>query len=102
MVRHLLVRLGLCTVHRAPAQCQPKLKTNEWWLPDLAERLRMPPVTLHHWISRKWVQARQLEGRQGRWVIWADAKELGRLERLRNRPHSEWSRKHWFNPREEN
>jgi DNA invertase Pin-like site-specific DNA recombinase len=102
MVRHLLVRLGLCTVHRAPAECQPKLKTNEWWLPDLAERLRMPPVTLHHWIYRKWVQARQLDGSQGRWVIWADAKELGRLERLRNRPHSEWSRKHWFNPREEN
>jgi DNA invertase Pin-like site-specific DNA recombinase len=100
-VRDLLVRMGLCTVHRSPAYCQPKLKKNEWWVANLADRLGMPHVTLQHWIYRGWVQARQLDGRQGRWVVWANAKELKRLEQLRHSPPGYWSRKHWFHPQEE-
>jgi DNA invertase Pin-like site-specific DNA recombinase len=96
MVRALLNRLGLGTVHRAPAYCKPKLKKNEWWLPELAERLEMPSVTLQHWIYRGWVQARQVDGKQGRWAVWTDAKELKRLEQLRGFPPGYWSRKHWF------
>jgi len=100
-VRGLLVRMGLASVHRSPVYCQPKLKKNEWGVPDLAERLGMPQVTLHHWIYRGWVQARQLDGRQGRWVVWANAKEIKRLEQLRHYPPGYWSRRHWFNPKEE-
>lgn len=100
-VRNLLVRMGLASVHRSPAYCQPKLKKNEWWVTNLADRLAMPHVTLHHWIYRQWVQARQLDGRQGRWVVWANAKELKRLAQLRDYPPGYWSRKHWFNPKEE-
>jgi hypothetical protein len=99
-VRDLLVRLRLCSVHRSAAYCQPKLKKHEWWVPDLADRLGMPRVTLSHWIYRGWVKARQLDGAQGRWIVWADAKELKRLEQLRNRPPGYWSRKHWFEGQE--
>jgi hypothetical protein len=63
----------------------------------LADRLAMPSVTLQHWIYGGWVQARQLDGKQGRWIVWADAKELKRLEQLHSRPPGYWSRKHWFN-----
>jgi DNA invertase Pin-like site-specific DNA recombinase len=100
-VRALLVRMGLCAVHRSPAYGQPQLKKHEWWVANLADRLGMPHVTLQHWIYRGWVQARQLDGRQGRWVIWANAKELKRLEQLRHAPPGYWSRKHWFHPQEE-
>ena len=44
----------------------------------------MPPLTLHHWVSRGWVRGRQLQGASGRWVLWADDKELDRLRRLRS------------------
>lgn len=101
-VRALLIRLGLCTVQRKRAVCQPKRKKNEWWLPTLADRLDIPTVTLYHWVYRGWVKARQLGGKQGRWIIWADAKEQARLKERHNRPAGYWSRKHWFRYKEEN
>jgi hypothetical protein len=45
----------------------------------------MPPPTLHGWIRAGWVQARPLPTAGGHWVIWADADELDRLTRLRQR-----------------
>jgi hypothetical protein len=99
-VRRLLVRMGLCSVHRARAYCQPELRKNEWWVPDLAKRLRMPTVTLQSWIARGWVRARQLDGKQGRWIVWADAKELKELEQRRTCPPGGWSRKPWAKEKE--
>src|SRR6266536_2959424 len=32
---------------------------HEWWLDELAAELAMPPITLHSWIRRGWVSARQ-------------------------------------------
>jgi len=95
-VRKLLVRMGLSCVQRSSEACKPKLKKNEWWIPDLADKLGIPQVTLTHWIYREWVTARQLDGRQGRWIVWADDKEIKRLEQLRDLPRGYWSRKHFF------
>jgi hypothetical protein len=95
-VRKLLVRMGLSCVKRSAESCEPQLKKNEWWIPDLADKLGIPRVTLTHWIYRKWVKARQPDGPQGRWIVWADEKEIKRLEQLRDLPKGYWSRKHWF------
>jgi DNA invertase Pin-like site-specific DNA recombinase len=95
-VRKLLVQMGLSNVQRSADTCQSKLKKDEWWIPDLADKLGIPRVTLTHWIYRKWVKARQLDGPQGRWIVWADEKEIKRLEQLRDLPHGYWSRKHFF------
>ena len=99
-IRGLLVRMGLSSIHRSAKYCQPKLKKNEWWTADLANRLKMPRVSLIFWIYRKWVTARQLDGTQGKWIVWADAKELKRLQQLRNLPRGYWGRKHWFERKE--
>ena len=61
-------------------------RPDEWSLSELVTHLDMPSVTLHHWIRRGVVQARQPEGAQGRWLIWADAAEVNRL-RQRCRQH---------------
>jgi hypothetical protein len=60
------------------------LRSDEWWLPDLARSLEMTPGKLRDWVLRGWVQARQATGR-GPWIVRADAGEFGRLERLRAR-----------------
>lgn len=100
-VRELLVRMGLCSVHRSTKYCQPKLKKNEWLIPDLAKRLAIPAVTLFQWIRRGRLTARQLDGPQGRWIIWADAKELTRIQKLHALPRGYWGRKHWFEGKEQ-
>ena len=63
------------------------LKPNEWWLPDLASQLSMPIATMHRWRRVGWVRARKLDEPRGRWAVYADADELGRLRRLRNARH---------------
>lgn len=95
-VRKLLVRMGLSSVQRSASACKPKLNKDEWWVPELADKLGMPQVTLTHWIYRKWIKARQLDGKQGRWIVWADDEEIKRLEQLRDLPRGYWSRKHFF------
>lgn len=96
MVRSALVRMGLTSVTRSKKRCEGKVKKNEWWLPDLAKRLKMPHPTVYVWIKKGWIKGRQLEGKQGRWVLWADQKEVKRLEEMRAQPFGHWSRKYWF------
>jgi DNA invertase Pin-like site-specific DNA recombinase len=67
---------------------QETLETNEWTLPALADRLSMSPFTLHSWVRRGWVRARKVQSARlsGRWILWADDKELERLAALRTAP----------------
>jgi len=58
------------------------LSENEWWLSDLTRHLQIPKPTLYNWIRRGFVNAEQLPGVQGPWVIWADTDEQDRLRRL--------------------
>jgi DNA invertase Pin-like site-specific DNA recombinase len=64
------------------------LKPGEWWFGDLAHALQLPHPTLYSWMRRGWINARQLDIGQGRWIVWADDEELDRLRRLRSCPRS--------------
>jgi DNA invertase Pin-like site-specific DNA recombinase len=67
----------------------------EWWLDDLAAELGMPPITLHGWIRRGWVHARQESRRPYRWIIHADPHQLTELRQRRSRPPGWYTRRRW-------
>ena len=68
---------------------------HEWWLDDLAAELAMPPITLHTWIRRGWVHARQESRRPYRWIIHADGHQLAELRQRRSRPPGWYTRRRW-------
>jgi DNA invertase Pin-like site-specific DNA recombinase len=68
---------------------------HEWWLDDLAAELAMPPITLHTWIRRGWVHARQESRRPHRWIIHADSDQLAELRQRRSRPPGWYTRRRW-------
>jgi DNA invertase Pin-like site-specific DNA recombinase len=68
---------------------------DEWWLDDLAAELAMPPITLHSWIRRGWVHARQESRRPYRWIIHADPHQLAELRHRRSRPPGWYTRRRW-------
>ncbi len=71
---------------------------DEWWLDDLAAELTMPPITLHSWIRRGWVHARQESRRPHRWIIHADSCQLAELRQRRSRPPGWYTRRRWTDP----
>ena len=71
---------------------------NEWWLDDLAAELAMPPITLHSWIRRGWVGARQESRRPHRWILHADSNQLAELRQRRARPPGWYTRRRWTDP----
>jgi hypothetical protein len=82
--------LGRLLAKRTPPQHRPvamtdrsALQPHEWWLSDLARHLNMPMATLHRWRRVGWIHARKVSVVGGRWALWADDSELGRLRRLR-------------------
>ena len=78
-VRQLLSRRGLSGKRHESVAIQP----NEWWLSDLARKLRVSLATARRWIARQWVHARR-SPEQGYYIVWADDDELDRLGRLRD------------------
>ena len=89
-VRKLLSRRGLTESHPPASESDHLLGPHEWWFGDLACQLDMPQPTLYSWLRRGWVHCRQLHGRHGRWILWADEDEAERLRRIRTRSRS-WS-----------
>jgi len=71
-----------------------KLKSNEWTLAALADRLGMSRITLHCWVRRGWVRARKVPSPRpsGIWILWADKNEFERLAALRTAPRTRWAR----------
>ncbi len=61
-----------------------QLGANEWQLPELARELKMTQGKLRHWAAHGWVHARKTV-RKGLWIVWANGRELKRLQRLRAR-----------------
>jgi hypothetical protein len=53
--------------------------SSHWKLGALAKELGILSATLSTWRRRGWIHA---DRRNGRWILWADAKELHRLRRL--------------------
>jgi hypothetical protein len=94
-VADLMRRLGL-RHKRSYEPVGDGLGEAEWWLPELARTLGMPTITLYAWVQRGLVQARQQTQPQGRWIVWADAAELERLRRYRQRSLSCEGRQHWL------
>ena len=92
MVLHLLYRQGLrATEKRKPSQGIGK-GSDEWTISELAQILEMPEVTLHSWILKGKVKARQEDHNKRRfWLIRADKAEIDRLRSLRNHP-LRWSK----------
>jgi DNA invertase Pin-like site-specific DNA recombinase len=83
MVTRLLRRGGRDPGRRPRAMTAAALAEHEWWLSDLAARLRIPTATLLGWARRGWVQARKVHGATGSyWALWADEDELERLTGL--------------------
>jgi uncharacterized protein YndB with AHSA1/START domain len=89
-VRQLLMRLGLSSGRHPRAGDRSDLGPHEWWIRDLAQELSLPPAKLRHWRRSGWLRVRQLGGKYGRLVVWADEAErerlraMGRQRRLRN------------------
>jgi hypothetical protein len=71
---------------------------DEWWLDGLATELAMPPITLHSWIRRGWVSARQESRRPYRWILHADSDQLAELRQRRTRPPGWYTRRRWTDP----
>lgn len=76
---------ALFLVLRRKCMISSKPEISDSWYRSgaLADHLGIKPSTLTGWRHRGWVQARQF-GR--RWVFWADAKELRRLQKLATYP----------------
>jgi DNA invertase Pin-like site-specific DNA recombinase len=93
-VHDLLARLGLIE-KGSRNQRRVGLGADEWWLPELAREIGMPSVTLHTWVGRGWVRARQEDEPPRRWIIWADALELEGLRERHQRPNGYYTRRIW-------
>lgn len=79
----MLRKLGIV---RAPSSLGP----DEWWSPDLAEKLAVRVEKLYYWAKQGYVHARRTP--QSHWIIWADDDELCRLMELRKQTSS-WIKK---------
>jgi DNA invertase Pin-like site-specific DNA recombinase len=84
VVRRLFIKFGLSSVPAGVRTAEDLPAAEEWWLGDLAGRLEVPRDVLHRWTQKGWVGGRKLQGKQGRWILWADRHELKRLVRLRD------------------
>jgi hypothetical protein len=57
------------------------LDRDEWWIRDLAAKLAAPVPKVYYWVNQGWVHSRKTpSGRH--WIVWADADELQRLQKL--------------------
>ena len=78
-VRQLLSRWQLSGERHELVSLGP----DEWWLSDLARRMKVSAATVRRWIARRWVHCRR-SPQHGYHLPWADADELERLGRLRD------------------
>lgn len=92
-VRDILARLGL-RVRQPKFPAEEPMTEDRWTLPSLARELEMPRVTLYTWVYRGWVKCHRSQ--RGRWILWADAEELRRLQELRARPAGYYARRRWL------
>ena len=82
-VRKLVDAWGLSQPKRAQLDAaRAQLQPDEYWLIDLGRELTINRATLARWCRRGWVHARRLPGPCSWWVVWADAEERSRLQRL--------------------
>ena len=79
VINNMASRLG----HRKPLLASHALETNQWWLPNLADELKINIRRLYHWVTKGYVHAWKSPESKF-WILWADQEELTRLTRLRD------------------
>jgi len=93
-VQTLRRQLGLGTTRRRGQSREP-LGPNEWWARELAQRLEIAHNSLIYWLEHGLVRARKEPGGWQRWIVWADAAELERLQAYRDRDIAAAHRRRW-------
>jgi hypothetical protein len=76
VVRIWLSRYGL-SESRRPVKVQAA--ANEWTIPQIVDHYQIPVSTVHGWVRRRQVPARQIGGAGGRWILQATPTELDAL-----------------------
>jgi hypothetical protein len=76
VVRIWLSRYGL-SQSRRPVKVEAA--ANEWTIPQIVDRYQIPVSTVHGWVRRRQVPARQIGGVRGRWILRATLAELDAL-----------------------
>jgi DNA invertase Pin-like site-specific DNA recombinase len=87
-------QLGLSGHHHRGRSCEA-LGPEEWWAADLARMLGMTRSLFHSWIQRGLVRARQEGQGMHRWIVWADASTVERLQQYRHRDIASDIRSRW-------
>jgi len=62
------------------------LGPDEWWIRDLAAKLKAPTCKVYYWATQGWIHSRKTPSGK-HWIVWADddeLKRLGKLKALRN------------------
>jgi hypothetical protein len=93
-VQTLRHQLGLGNTHRHGSS-REALGPDEWWARELAGLLGVSRNSLLYWIAHGLVRARKESGGWQRWIIWADAKEMERLQGYRDRDIGAEHRHRW-------
>jgi hypothetical protein len=93
-VQTLRHQLGLGNTHQHGAS-RAALGPDEWWARELASQLGIARNRLLYWIAHGLVRARKERGGWQRWIIWADAQELERLQGYRDRDIGAEQRRRW-------
>jgi hypothetical protein len=96
-VQTLRRQLGLSQTHRRGSS-HAALGPDEWWAREVAERLALSHSSLCTWIEHGVVRARKEHGGWQRWIVWADAAELERLQAYCRRDRAAEHRHRWTAP----
>jgi hypothetical protein len=93
-VQTLRYQLGLGNTHRHGSS-RETLGPHEWWVREMASRLEVSSSSLLYWIEHGLVRARKEQSGWHRWIVWADAAELERLQAYRHRDIAAEHRRRW-------
>lgn len=86
MVSSLLVKAGVKSSRTTKSE-QVVRQANEWTFRELSQKLSIPEPTLYAWMRKGQLKARRdKDVYNGIWLLYADTKELKRLQDIRNRP----------------
>ena len=69
------------------------LGANEWWIRDLAAKLKVTPGKVHYWATQGWIHSRKTPSGK-HWIVWADTDELKRMQKLKVQCTSYTAKRH--------
>jgi hypothetical protein len=84
-VRMLMVRQGLESALPKSRPTSGNLHKHEWYIGDLAKKVRLSYGTIHQWIQEGRIESRRLDN--GRWVVIADDSKCQELLAFRECHH---------------